>query len=71
MKGTQPRRAERRTRIGVTQEQLATDIGVHVNTLARWEAGEHAARPDNAVAWEAALAARERALLVYLTELHR
>ena len=63
-------RTERRVRIGLTQEQLAEDIGCHVNSLARWEAGEHVPRTDLAEAWEDALAARERTMLDYLANLH-
>ena len=46
MKGQQVRRI--RTQLGFTQEELAKQVGVHKNTVARWERDELLIRESTA-----------------------
>jgi putative transcriptional regulator len=46
MKGEQVRRI--RTQLGFTQEELAKQVGVHKNTVARWERDELSIRESTA-----------------------
>lgn len=58
----------RREALGLTQEQLAERIGVHVNSLNRWEAGEYRPGSVNLHAWEQALTDAEEAMLAHLVD---
>lgn len=61
MNGQEVRRI--RERLGFTQEQLAREVGVHKNTVARWERDELAIRASTARLLQfVAIDARERGL---------
>lgn len=56
----------RRIALGITQERLAEQIGVHVNSLNRWEAGEYPPAGCHGDRWEQAICTAEATMLAHL-----
>ena len=62
--------ADRRRRIGLSQDDLAELIPCHMSTLATWERAIYRPSPEALARIDAILAEREKALLVELIERH-